>query len=856
MQGEATISQHAGTFDLEEIKRRLSVADVLRILRGIDARGNAICCPLGHEDKTPSFSIYNNGTQFKCHGKCGRSGDVLALHSYLSGGNGEATRETIEECARLAGVSATAPAVAAKPKGKGPTVHATPEAAADAMAWGMDKGARESGEPEGWTLAASWTYHRADGTEAGRVLRFENGTTDPDTGKPEKTIRPLAKVAGGWRIGKPEGGFPLYRLRELLAAPADATVYVCEGEKATDALAGLGLPVTTCAHGAKSADKADWSPLAGRRVAIVPDNDEAGQGYADTIARAVLALEPPGKPYLLELPDLPPKGDAWEFIEDRRTDKGMGDSEIRAEVEALAAAAPPLEPPPILPGATDGEDGPEDKAGEIVRRYGKPVTIKATGENERATVNEYAAAGSFFASRDIIREPETASYYEYQADTGLWAKRAEPLVHNGITEHLGTLLPRRHWVLRTDKLAKAILSHLAGLATRPGAFEERPENAVHVANGMLFLGPDGPELRPFAKDYHSRNRTNIAWEPGATCPRFLAELLEPALPPDDIALIQRYLGQCLLGRNPSQTFLVLRGTAGGGKGTLSRVIEAVVGRHNVGGLRVELLDRPFELLNVLGRTLLVAHDVPGDFLDSHAAHNIKKLVGGDSMAGEVKGGNEPFEIRGQFNIIITTNTRLRVKLDSDAAAWERRLLLVDYERPKPERSVPDFDAVLVRDEGPGILQWAVSGAMALLAELDEGGRIKRSPAQVSRVSDLLTESDSVRAFVTDCIEPATPPNCQAVSSPVYSTTTAELSTAYVDYCDRKGWEPQATRKFENAIRDVMRDIHRAERRNDIKREGKNNRGYYSVRLRSLPGDPPTTTHGDREPCTPFLIQQA
>ena len=373
---------------------------------------------------------------------------------------------------------------------------------------------------------------------------------------------------------------------------------------------------------------------------------------------------------------------------------------------------------------------------------------------------------------------------------------------------------------------------LEGMATRPDPFAQRQEAAIHVANGMLsLLGPNGPELHAFGKEHYSRNRTEIAWEPGATCPRFLAELLEPALPPEDIALVQKYMGQCLLGKNPSQMFLVLRGTAGGGKTTLCRIIEAVVGRPNVAELRVPHLRRAFELVRMIAKTLLTAHDVPGDFLNHPSAHMIKKLVGGDSQQGEVKGGNRPFDIEGQYNIVISTNTRLRVKLDTDVGAWQRRLLLVDYECARPERAIPDFEAVLLREEGPGIPQWAVAGAQMLLADMEDGGRLKRSPGQESRVVDLLTESDSIRAFVADCVVRTEPPDGKALDVPEHSATTAELTVAYANYCDSKGWEALPVAKFERAIPDAMRDVHRSEKRTDIKRFGRNNRGYYRVRLR-------------------------
>ena len=89
------------------------------------------------------------------------------------------------------------------------------------------------------------------------------------------------KFGRQWRwLGLPKPR-PLYGLDRLAARPA-APVIICEGEKAADA-AGALLPdhvAMTSPGGSKAAAASDWSPLAGRKVTIWPDADEAGQGYA------------------------------------------------------------------------------------------------------------------------------------------------------------------------------------------------------------------------------------------------------------------------------------------------------------------------------------------------------------------------------------------------------------------------------------------------------------------------------------------------------------------------------------------------------------------------------------------------
>jgi putative DNA primase/helicase len=136
-----------------------------------------------------------------------------------------------------------------------------------------------------------WLYRDAAGLVLMAVARW-NLPTEKDPRA--KEIMPLSlwrlptgALAWRWKgLPKP---WPLYRIDELARRP-EATVVVCEGEKATDAAQQL-LPeyvATTSPSGSKNARQADWSPLAGRRVLIWPDHDAPGLGYADGVRAGLL----------------------------------------------------------------------------------------------------------------------------------------------------------------------------------------------------------------------------------------------------------------------------------------------------------------------------------------------------------------------------------------------------------------------------------------------------------------------------------------------------------------------------------------------------------------------------------------
>jgi hypothetical protein len=214
---------------------------------------------------------------------------------------------------------------------RGALKRAAPKPTAPKIYETVAEAARVIARKVGGNHAGSWTYYGAHGRRAFSVLRFNL----PDGGK---TYRPIYANRSGWSIGNPPGPLPLYDLAELAGSKC---IYVCEGEKCADAAAHIGLTATTSAHGAKAASKSDWTPLAGRDVVILPDNDPAGRRYAADVAAILSRLTPPARVRIVNLPDLPEGGDIVDFLD---AHEAKDPEDLRREIEALADAAPEFDP--------------------------------------------------------------------------------------------------------------------------------------------------------------------------------------------------------------------------------------------------------------------------------------------------------------------------------------------------------------------------------------------------------------------------------------------------------------------------------------------------------------------------------
>jgi Protein of unknown function (DUF3631) len=203
---------------------------------------------------------------------------------------------------------------------------------------------------------AAFVYRYADGSPAMRKARFHPPELPPDEfGKPAKLFaQSRPDGIGGWRSGIRGIEVPLWDLPELIAADADAIVYIPEGEAKADALQVWGLVATY----AKPFLARHAQQLAGRTCMVMPDNDQAGRRH---IEKVVQELRLAGAyPLILDLPDLPPKGDIVNWI-----DAGHTPEEFAALVEALLAAPP--EPKRVTEPSSSADDGtPEPTTGEEV----------------------------------------------------------------------------------------------------------------------------------------------------------------------------------------------------------------------------------------------------------------------------------------------------------------------------------------------------------------------------------------------------------------------------------------------------------------------------------------------------------
>jgi len=194
--------------------------------------------------------------------------------------------------------------------------------------------------------------------ESGEVL-FQAVRYEP---KDFRQRRP--KPGGGWDWSVKGVRVVPYRLPELLAEPTRPVV-VAEGEKDCDNLARIGVLATcnACGAGKWTAEHSEY--LRGRRVIVLPDNDEAGRNHAQQVAQSLQGIAESVR--IVELPGLPDKGDVSDWIAAGGTKDELKRLAQAAPVWPIAAAQP--WPEIVSFDVLDLPDFPTDALPDVLRQW-------------------------------------------------------------------------------------------------------------------------------------------------------------------------------------------------------------------------------------------------------------------------------------------------------------------------------------------------------------------------------------------------------------------------------------------------------------------------------------------------------
>jgi len=716
-----------------------------------------------------------------------RNGDGIAALGWLLG---KSFKETLAILCKYLGAKPT------HKKGGKPTKPKTFATTRGVASYYTEALARDHGP--GARLVKTWQY------DTFHVLRFDLPT--PAGEKQRKEYRPVHQVPMGldgglgWQAGYPTGPRPLYRRKELEAAPPDL-ITIHGGEKAADAAADLGMIATTNAGGEKAMEQTDWSPvLRFDTIALVVDNDAAGDAFGQIMAAKLRRVKPGADVRIVKLPDLPPKGDIVEWIAAGGT---------REKFLGIVAATPVA-----IPVELDAEEDDADP-----HRLAR-VFLEEHCPYEKIVFwrGGYLSWDTFYRSldaKDLQADVTKAIKAEFDRINVEQQLKAATRAKGGNQENEEPTKTRKV----TTQLVNHVMQALRSLVKLSSYTEQqtwidgsdRP-NCVVFQNCILdldaFLAPRddwnllhtpnwfSPIHLSYAIDLTCKECQTPKWD------KFIGRVMEGD--PIGVKTLQEWAGYCLTHDAAFQKFMLLEGEGNNGKSVFCAALTAMLGRQNVSTVPLEKFGDKNSLSTTIGKLANIATECTE--MDDAAEGILKSFTSGDLMQFEEK-YKQPFSAFPTARFLMSANNRPRFK-DGSGALW-RRMLIVKF-----TQTISDAERVYGMDnprwweksgELPGIFWWAVLG----LHRLRDQGHFTESAKSKMAVEEYREETNPARAFLVEhceisegeiayCSEGA-----MAYCSEVAMTYCSELYTEYSKWCRRMGYHPLGEMRFGKEVKRVF-----------------------------------------------------
>lgn len=194
------------------------------------------------------------------------------------------------------------------------------------------------------------------------------------------------------------------------------------------------------------------------------------------------------------------------------------------------------------------------------------------------------------------------------------------------------------------------------------------------------------------------------------CPLF-DRFLSQVMAPDALAYAWEMLGYLIYSGNPLQRAFLFHGAGSNGKGTLIRVIKALLGEENTSEVTLqEITEGKFEVANLFGKIANLAGDIDPAYMKSTA--RFKAITGEDTMLAQRK-YEHPFAFTCWAVPVFAANEFW--KSADTTAGYRRRWQLLSFPNTfSPNGSLSDS----LTSELPGILAHAVASLRDLMARGD------------------------------------------------------------------------------------------------------------------------------------------
>jgi P4 family phage/plasmid primase-like protien len=370
-------------------------------------------------------------------------------------------------------------------------------------------------------------------------------------------------------------------------------------------------------------------------------------------------------------------------------------------------------------------------------------------------------------------------------DDGVYLDKGEQELSRRAQRLLGNRYRRSH----VDNAIAWIAAH------HPFITDHEPTELLNTHSGLLNWRTH--ELRPHEPELPSTYQIPHAWNPTALCPMF-DEWLTQVLPDDCHEFIWEVMGYLLLPANPFHKAILLHGTGRNGKSTWLRLVEHLIGTRHVSHRTLQELQEDRFATSSLYRKVA---NIAGDLDQRRLANtdNFKMATGGDPIAAQRKYG-DTFEFVCTATFAFAAN-----ELPGTADLTEgffSRWIVVPFRGYFPAGKADPHLGDRLIGEAEGIIFKAIEG----LHRVMDRGRFDLPTSVLAATEDYRVKADPVRQFSAERIE-------VDFDAEVKRTW---LHDAYQEWCRHNGYQPLATRRFYDRLRQIhVGRIHDKKKQGDM-----------------------------------------
>lgn len=299
--------------------------------------------------------------------------------------------------------------------------------------------------------------------------------------------------------------------------------------------------------------------------------------------------------------------------------------------------------------------------------------------------------------------------------------------------------------LRAECFLRSVLSIPSWLDGR----KAEPRECLSCRNGIIHLPTFADGGRHYIESptpvYFSTCALPFAFAADAPPPetwlKFLADVFESD--GESIACLQEWMGYCLTPDTRHHKMLLLYGPPRGGKGTIARILTALLGAQNVANPTLCGLMTNFGLWPLIGKAVAIIGDarLSGRSDQAVITERLLSITGEDSLTIDKK-NREPVTVRLFSRLMLLTNELPRLADASGALA--SRFVILRLRQSFLGREDTELERRLLA-ELPGILIWAIEG----WRRLRQQGRFIVPTSSAEAVQELVELSSPVTAFVRE-----------------------------------------------------------------------------------------------------------